>query len=356
MRIVLATGRPELNAAIAATPGVEVVADAYYADAAATAVEELHPDAAIVSGTLPGAKRPDWEALAASSSLRVIWLGPGCSGPREEDGGVVSLAEDADTVAIATALAPNGATVAEPRVPAYLTGDPEAPSTVHVFLGCIPRVGVSTAAASFTLALAGQGHSIALVDANFNHPALAEVLGYRCPAAGWDTVNNAHELVSVGIRTRDAFFLPCSCDASDATEARAAMDRLGWVIRALADQGWAGVVVDLGSPRPIERGRPAGWLQWLASEHARARLIVAQDPQALVNAARILRTADAVSVRLELWCASYDEHLSTLAELGAALGRPCSAMPWDRQGVVARALAGKPPMPRLPRWTPAGVG
>jgi hypothetical protein len=343
-RVVLATGRPRLNAAIAAAPDIEVVADAYYADAAATALAELRPDVAVVDRALPGAGSADWAGLVGSTGARVVWLGGPSTGPEASgsDAGGVVLAADVDAAAVIGAIRSD-----VPGREAF-TGCATPCTGVYAFVGCLPRVGVSTAAVAFAVSAARAGARVAVVDANFAHPNVSGILGWPCPRSGWESAKSAAELREMAIRVHGVDCLPLVWEAGCDPAAGDALERLTWVASCLRNGGWSLVVVDLGSPRPIHHGRLAPWLPWLMRVGASAQLLIAQDPPALLAAARILRTADGVGADVQLWCASFDQRVSTLAELTAALGRPCKILPWDRTSVVRRALAGKPPGLSIP--------
>jgi hypothetical protein len=348
IRVLLATGQPRLNAELAAAPDLEIVADAYYAEAATTAVSELRPEVLVMSETLPGARLVDLASVAAANGVRVVRVGGELDCDAVASGGApsVTLAPDAGSAVILGAIR----SLPE-RHGAQAIGLRDSLVTdLHVFLGCLPRLGVSTAALVCGLAARAQGGRPLVVDANFAHPCLPEMLGRGSPEVGWTTASTSAHLCAAVLEAHGIRCLPmgrADLDSPDQSALETAIGRLGWVIQAERDQADATIVIDLGSPSPLHRGRLSAWLPWLGAVGASAELVVAQDPQALLGAARILRAAGAAGVHMRAWCANFDEHISTIDELSMALGQACTVLPWDRRAVVLRALAGKPPDLRL---------
>ncbi len=346
IRVLLATGRPALDAAVASEPDLDVVAQAYYADAAVTALAELLPDVAVIDPTLPGAVPFDWFGDAALSATQVVWLGRanhGEPGARVAGGDwTPPVAWSASTIieAIRTLMARK----AGPLPPALDI----AHTGVLPFVGCLPRLGVSTAAAAWAISLASTGQKVAVVDANLTHPCLPEILGMAQPLAGWDVAESPADVGASGVRTQGVHCLALSRSIAAPGNTESLFNRLRTVLAAMRDRGFPSAVVDLGSPCPLVGGRLSPWLEWVASTEAVANVITAQDPQALLAAARVLRAADAAGVAVRLWCASYDQHISSIDELSAALGRSCDPLPWDRNAVVRWALAGQPPALQMP--------
>ncbi len=343
IRVVLATGRPAFDAAIATEPDFDVVAQAFYSDAALTAVAELQPDVAVIDPTLPGGDPIDWLGTNSPQSTQIVWLGrrypgePGrVRGSADCPGAIEASLEPRSVISAIRSLGAQ-------RDESFPDASDVTPVGVQSFVGCLPRVGVTTAAAAFAVSIDGRRHSVAIIDANWRHPCLPEVLGFTPPNAGWEAVEGPGEISMTTMTPRGVLCVAMSRGLTVDAKDHQFYDRLKGVVTTLSERGRSAVVVDLGAPPPLQGGRLAAWVEWAASVGAIANLVLAQDPQALVAATRVLRAGDRAGLEFRLWCASYDEQISALADVSAALGKPCRVLPWDRRHVVRRALVGQPP-------------